>query len=141
MQMMNKDKFLLVLGRQRGSGLSVRDFCGNEGYSVSSFYFWKRKFAPESASEAAPQSAAEHSAQRSASEAEHAQSAPPSGLTPVRFCSPPSVPLSAEASNDVRSQIRVDLPGGVTVSFRGTDHTRSALDFIRQIYRSDVLPH
>ena len=32
-----------VLARQRGSGLSVKGFCQQEGLAVASFYYWKRR--------------------------------------------------------------------------------------------------
>jgi transposase len=33
------------LDRYRQSGLTVTDFCAEEGVSVPSFYLWKRKLA------------------------------------------------------------------------------------------------
>ena len=42
--MMTKEKFISVLFRQQQSGLSVHDFCENEGYSRSRFYLWKQKY-------------------------------------------------------------------------------------------------
>ncbi len=40
--MMTKEKFISVLFRQQQSGLSIADFCENEGYSRSRFYLWKQ---------------------------------------------------------------------------------------------------
>lgn len=40
----SKDGFKLILERQQQSGLNIRDFCMNEGYTVSSFHYWKSKF-------------------------------------------------------------------------------------------------
>ena len=34
----------MLLERQRSSGLSIKDFCANEVYTESSFYYWKSKF-------------------------------------------------------------------------------------------------
>lgn len=42
--MMTKEKSISVLFRQQQSGLSIADFCENEGYSRSGFYFWKQKY-------------------------------------------------------------------------------------------------
>ena len=36
--MMSREKFISVLFRQQQSGLSIADFCENEGYSRSRFY-------------------------------------------------------------------------------------------------------
>lgn len=32
-----------LLERQKGSGLSVRGFCSNEGIAPSTFYYWQKK--------------------------------------------------------------------------------------------------
>ena len=42
--MMTKEKFISVLFHQQQSGLSIADFCENEGYSRSRFYLWKPKY-------------------------------------------------------------------------------------------------
>ena len=41
---MSKEEFTILLERQRSSGLSIKDFCANEVYTESSFYYWKSKF-------------------------------------------------------------------------------------------------
>jgi putative transposase len=41
--MLNESSFKELLDRQQASGLSVKDFCFNEGMSKSSFYYWRRK--------------------------------------------------------------------------------------------------
>jgi len=40
----SKEEFMVILERQQSSGLSIKDFCANESYTVSSFYYWKSKF-------------------------------------------------------------------------------------------------
>jgi putative transposase len=40
----SKEEFKAILDRQQQSGLSIRDFCSNEAYTVSSFHYWKSKF-------------------------------------------------------------------------------------------------
>lgn len=42
---MNVESFKEILRRQKASGLSVRDFCFNEGLTKSTFYYWLRKIA------------------------------------------------------------------------------------------------
>lgn len=44
MRKMSKEEFLEILSRQRRSGLTIKDFCVNEAYTESSFYYWKGKF-------------------------------------------------------------------------------------------------
>ena len=41
---MSRKKIIPVLFRQQQSGLSIADFCKNEGYSRSRFYLWKQKY-------------------------------------------------------------------------------------------------
>ena len=40
---MNVESFKEILRRQKASGLTVRDFCFNEGLTKSTFYYWLRK--------------------------------------------------------------------------------------------------
>jgi len=40
---MNESKFLEVYRRQQDSGLSVREFCSNEGMAPSTYYYWYKK--------------------------------------------------------------------------------------------------
>lgn len=42
--MMSREKFISVLFCQQQSGLSIADFCENEGYSRSRFYLRKQKY-------------------------------------------------------------------------------------------------
>lgn len=41
--MMTKVQFEEVYNRFKESGLSVRDFCNNEGFTESRFYYWQKK--------------------------------------------------------------------------------------------------
>lgn len=40
MRKMSKEEFLEILSRQQRSGLTIKDFCVNEAYTESSFYYW-----------------------------------------------------------------------------------------------------
>ena len=44
MQPISKEEFTKILERQQKSGLSIKDFCENESYTRSSFYYWKSKY-------------------------------------------------------------------------------------------------
>ncbi len=35
---------MVILERRQSRGLSIKDFCANESYTVSSFHYWKSKF-------------------------------------------------------------------------------------------------
>jgi transposase-like protein len=41
--MLSESKFLAFYRRQHESGLSVREFCSNEGIATSTFYYWYKK--------------------------------------------------------------------------------------------------
>jgi hypothetical protein len=41
--MLSETKFLDLYGRHQESGLTVRDFCSNEGIAASTFYYWHKK--------------------------------------------------------------------------------------------------
>jgi len=45
--MLNSSKFLKLQERQKESGLTVRNFCSNEGIAPSSFYYWLKKIKNE----------------------------------------------------------------------------------------------
>ncbi|WP_394700418.1 IS66 family insertion sequence element accessory protein TnpA [uncultured Bacteroides sp.] len=40
---MTQVQFEEVYNRFKGSGLNVRDFCNNEGFTESRFYYWQKK--------------------------------------------------------------------------------------------------
>jgi transposase-like protein len=41
--MLSESKFLEIYRRQQESGLSVKDFCANEGIAESTYYYWYKK--------------------------------------------------------------------------------------------------
>lgn len=41
---MSKEEFMEILSRQQRSGLTIKDFCLNEAYTESNFYYWKGKY-------------------------------------------------------------------------------------------------
>jgi SOS-response transcriptional repressor LexA len=41
--MLDESKFNTLMNRQQESGLSIKEFCSNEGIAPSSFYYWKKK--------------------------------------------------------------------------------------------------
>jgi hypothetical protein len=45
--MLSETKFLSLYQRQQESGLSVREFCANEGIAYSTFYYWYKKIKPK----------------------------------------------------------------------------------------------
>ena len=41
--MLSESKFLELYRRQQESGLTVKDFCTNEGIAQSTYYYWHKK--------------------------------------------------------------------------------------------------
>ncbi|WP_435873489.1 IS66 family insertion sequence element accessory protein TnpA, partial [Plebeiibacterium sediminum] len=39
---MKESSYRKLIEKQEQSGLSVRDFCSNQGFAVSTFYKWKK---------------------------------------------------------------------------------------------------
>ena len=40
---MNEQKFLVLYQRQQESGLTIIEFCSNEGIAPATFHYWKKK--------------------------------------------------------------------------------------------------
>jgi hypothetical protein len=43
--MLTKEQFREIYTRYESSGLSVRDFCRNEGLAEAKFYYWQKKLS------------------------------------------------------------------------------------------------
>lgn len=123
---MSKEEFVVLLERWRSSGLSIKDFCANEAYRVSSFYYWKSKFG------------------FSRSYRSVDKVIPAEKFAPVSFKSPTvSAAFSEPATRTSQSspeEICIDLPTGVSVCFKGELHSEIALSLLSQICSNYVLP-
>ncbi|MGL4412224.1 MAG: IS66 family insertion sequence element accessory protein TnpA [Bacteroidales bacterium] len=109
---MNKEEFLSILDRQRQSGLSIKDFCENEAYPASCFYYWKSKYALSSKVKV---------------------DNPVDDFAPVRFSSPPAYSES-NLNDSLRDEsITIEFPTGMKIHFRGSTHSTTALQVITQI--------
>lgn len=47
---MTRNDFTIIYDCFKSSGLSITYFCENEGYSKSSFYYWRKKFLSQKSS-------------------------------------------------------------------------------------------
>lgn len=114
----SKEEFKAILDRQQQSGLSIRDFCSNEAYTVSSFHYWKSKFGfarpyrSHSREELAPPLIA------------------PVSLKPAH----PGCVASSQPQDVNAGEITIRFPGGVEVSFSGQLQTEIALQMLNQLY-------
>ncbi|MDR1368940.1 MAG: IS66 family insertion sequence element accessory protein TnpB [Dysgonamonadaceae bacterium] len=115
---MSKASFVTISDRQRRSGLSVKDFCSNEGYSLSNFHYWKSKFGLT------------RQANRGVEFSE--------ALAPVRFPSQVNNQSSSDRTNVSSEEIIISFSGEIQVHFRGELQTESAMKLITQIYTSHV---
>ena len=103
-----------AMRRWKGSGQSVRAFCGNEGVRESAFYFWRRELAQrsrrtEAANGLRPQASPLTKASHSCERASPRHSSVPSFL-PVRVVED----VAAESASDVE----IILARGCTVRVR-----------------------
>jgi putative transposase len=124
MKPVSKEEFLAILERQQKSGLSIKDFCENESYTVSSFHYWKSKFG------------------LSRSYNNNTPKAPTDTLAPISINLPVKAPVTAPVSSSRNSQgeIRIKLPGGIQVSFIGSAQSEIAMNLLNQICSRHVLP-
>ena len=124
MKPVSKEEFLEILERQQKSGLSIKDFCANESYTVSSFHYWKTKFGLTR-----PYN-------------NHAPDAPTNMLAPISINLPVKSPATVSGTSPRSSQgeIRIKLPGGIQVSFIGSAQTEIAINLLNQICSRHVLP-
>ena len=113
---------MVILERQQSSGLSIKDFCSNESYAVSSFHYQKSKFGLTR-----PYN-------------NHAGETAVDKLTPISFNLPENNPARKAATSDNnKGEIRIKLPGGIRVSFIGSTQTEAAINLLTQICSSHVL--
>ena len=124
MKPVSKEEFLAILERQQKSGLSIKDFCANESYTVSSFHYWKSKFG------------------LSRSYNNNTSEAPTSTLAPISINLPVKSPATVSGTSPRSSQgeIRIKLPGGIQVSFIGSAQAEIAINLLNQICSRHVLP-
>ncbi|MDD4436747.1 MAG: IS66 family insertion sequence element accessory protein TnpB [Tissierellia bacterium] len=103
MKPVSKEEFLVILERQQKSGLSIKDFCANESYTVSSFHYWKTKFG------------------LTLHYNNNALDAPTDTLAPISENLPVKalVASSVSSSRNTQGEIRIKLPGDIQVSFIG----------------------
>jgi hypothetical protein len=45
--MLNESKLLELIKRQKETGLTITNFCSNEGIPKSSFYYWRKRLCKE----------------------------------------------------------------------------------------------
>ena len=90
---------MVILERQQNSGLSIKDFCSNESYAVSSFHYWKSKFGLTR-----PYNT-------------HAGETAVEKLAPISFNLPGNKPArKAATSGNNKGEVRIKLPGGIRVT-------------------------
>lgn len=117
---MSKEKFLKILSRQQHSGFTLKDFCVNEVYTESSFYYWKGKFG--------------------LSRPYHVGSSSSEGFTPVNLTSPPSSNQAYDRVAMGSGEIQIEFLGGLIARFSGIAESYLAMQLLTQICDHHVLP-
>jgi len=122
MKPISKEEFSVILEQQQESGLSIKDFCSNESYPVSSFHYWKSKFGFTRTIDTP-----------------HRQSLPDK-LAPVNINLPVKNPVTSSALQDGnKGEIKIKFPGGIQVSFTGSAQEEIAFHILHQICSAHVL--
>jgi putative transposase len=111
---MSKEDFLTILNRQQASGLSIKDFCENESYPVSSFCYWKSKYGLTCSS---------------------GPKASVGKFAPVSFR-----PKRILDEGYHEGTITIEFPSGVKIHFRDTSESGTAMQVITQLCHRHVLP-
>lgn len=122
MQKMSKEEFMEILSRQQRSGLTIKDFCLNEAYTESSFYYWKGKFGL---------SRPYHIDRHSSSLDEFASVS----LTSSSVSHP-----ACDRAVTRSGEIRIEFPGGIIAHFSGLAESQAAIQLLTQICSRHVLP-
>jgi len=122
MKPISKEEFSLILERQQQSGLSIKDFCSNESYTISSFHYWKSKFGFSRAYN------------------NHHREPSSNKLAPVSINLPAKNPIQPSAfQSSSKGEIKIKFPGGIQVSFTGSTQTEIAIHLLNQICSAHVL--
>ena len=127
--MMTKRRFAEVYTRQQESGLCIKDFCENEGFSTSGFYFWKSKFGLDK------KRVDEGLINDERIIPVAIKSSMPTPTTKV-FQGQNSLETSA---SPLAGEISIELPGGTKMKFSGSSQMH-ALELITKIFSDHVLP-
>ena len=121
-QSMGKEEFAEILSRQVSSGLTIKDFCMNESYTASSFYYWKSKFGYTRPYNKLPNESSE--------------------FVPIDLSSKRERERykKIQDADSHESEICIEYPTGVKIHFKGMSETGVALNLISKINSSHVLP-
>lgn len=117
---MSKKEFLEILFRQQRRGLTIKDFCVNEAYTESSFYYWKGKFG--------------------LSRPYHAERSSSAEYAPVNLTSPVSSNHAYDGVAMGSREIRIEFPCGIIARFSGMAESDAAMRLLTQICGHHVLP-
>ncbi|SEG79806.1 putative transposase, partial [Bacteroides thetaiotaomicron] len=98
------------------------DFCINEAYTESSFYYWKGKFGL---------SRRYHMDRHSSSLEEFA---------PVSLTSSPASHSACDSGAIQTGEIRIEFPGGIIAHFSGMAESQAAMQLLTQLCNRHVLP-
>ncbi len=113
---MKKEEFTDIYQRWLESGLSIKDFCENEAYGNSSFYYWKSKFGISS------NTSLKHPVASSAD------------FAPVKL----EHHKSMEATLPVNHLV-IELPNRIKIHFNDTSDYNGTLHLLTKICGNDVL--
>lgn len=100
--------------------MTIKDFCVNEAYTESSFYYWKGKFG--------------------LSRPYHAGRISSEEFVPVNLTSPSTTTPSYDRVAMESGEIRIEFPGGIIARFSGMAESHAGMQLLTQICGLHVLP-
>ena len=101
----DRQQFEEIYSRFLDSGLTVKDFCSNEGLAPSKFYYWQKRVRPSN-----------HPLVRN-------------GFLPLSIA--PSAVGTPSGIPGIESQLEVTYPGGITLRFRGCISVKEILTLLK----------
>lgn len=116
---MNKEEFLEVLSCQQWSGLTIKDFCVNEAYIKSNFYYWKGQF--------------------SLSQPYHAERYASEKFAPVNLTSPSTTTPSYDRVAMESKEIRIEFLGNIILRFSGVDESHADMQLLTLYVGSKIM--
>ena len=119
---MSKEEFIEILSRQQRSGLTIKDFCINEAYTESSFYYWKGKLGLSR----------RYIMDRHSSSIEK--------FEPIILTSSPTTNTNKNSGAIQTGEIRIEFPGGIIAHFSGMAESQAAMQLLTQLCNRHVLP-
>ena len=119
---MVRNQFIQINNRRLMNGLTIKEFCEQEGYSLNSFNYWLKKYRLSKSYNK------KELPEGTFSEIKLSDSKPDAANNPL-----PSPHIDNE-------EISLDFPNGFHIRFSGKSNSATAMDLVAKILSANVLP-